>query len=230
MLDIKFIIVISIFLILITLIFASTFFKKNSRLDIFVNRLPIVSHFFVGFGILITFLLFISNYQESVVKETVSTINETFLHIFDILELHKDRCPNLANSFFFKWQLDGKKISSSSLQEDDPFSVMYVSNNLFQIVGLYVQRSSNLSVTSSRFLSFFSSFFKSHILKKEWPKYKANFGIRSYMLINKLFEVNEQYTFKNSTELRNFWDDYVKSDEFLNIIQLDDSQNTINLL
>lgn len=230
MLDIKFIIVISIFLILITLIFASTFFKKNSRLDIFVNRLPIASHFFVGFGILITFLLFISNYKESVVKETVSTINQTFLHIFDILELHKDRCPNLANSFFFKWQLDGKKISSASLQEDDPFSVMYVSNNLFQTVGLYVQRSTNLSVTPARFLSFFSSFFKSHLLKKEWPKYKANFGIRACILIDKLFEVNETYAFKNSTELRNFWDDYVASDEFLNIIELDDGPNTINLL
>ena len=230
MLGIRFIIVISIFIILLTLIYASTFFKKNSRLDIFVDRLPIASHFFVGLGILVTFLLFISNYKESVVKETVSTINQTFLHIFDILELHKDRCPNLANTFFFKWQLDGKKISSSSLQEDDPFSVMYVSNNLFQTVGLYIQRSTNLSVAPSRFLSFFSSFFKSHLLKKEWPKYKANFGTRSCVLIDKLFEVNEKYSFKNSTELRNFWDDYVDSDEFLNIIELDDGQNDIKLL
>ena len=84
MLGIRFIIVISIFIILLTLIYASTFFKKNSRLDIFVDRLPIASHFFVGLGILVTFLLFISNYKESVVKETVSTINQTFLHIFDI--------------------------------------------------------------------------------------------------------------------------------------------------
>ena len=59
MLGIRFIIVISIFIILLTLIYASTFFKKNSRLDIFVDRLPIASHFFVGLGILVTFLLFV---------------------------------------------------------------------------------------------------------------------------------------------------------------------------
>jgi len=81
------------------------------------------------------------------------------------------------------------------------------------------------SVSDSRFLIFFSSFFRSKLLKNKWDKFKINFGIRTVLLCDKLFEINEKYNFKSGQELKNYFENYVTTDEFKNIMTTVDTTN-----
>jgi len=92
---------ISFFIFLLIVIYASTFYKKNSLLDRFVTRMPIASQFILAMGIYITYLLFKTNYQDSIVKDTIQSIKDTYIQTLDVLEKYKETCPNLINSFFF---------------------------------------------------------------------------------------------------------------------------------
>jgi hypothetical protein len=225
--NLYFAVILSLFLIILLLIYFSAFLKNNSKLDKFVTRLPIASQFLIGFGILVTFMIFLANYQETIVKETVTTIKETFLQTLEILDNHKDKCPNLISSLFYPWQKENVQDSfNNSLNEDDPISKMYVVNYIFQTVGLYVQESASLSVSNSKFLAFFASLYNSKILREEWEKYKANFGTRARLLIEELFKINETHTFNNYEELIAFFDKYSVSHDFVSIIKTRDSSST----
>ena len=218
---------ISFFIFLLIVIYASTFYKKNSLLDRFVTRMPIASQFILAMGIYITYLLFKSNYKDSIVKDTIQSIKDTYIQTLDLLEKYKDSCPNLINSFFFPWQKDnGFNEDLINLHNNDgELESLIVSNYIFQIVGLYTQASSMTSVSDSRFLIFFSSFFRSKLLKNKWDKFKINFGVRNVLLCDKLFEINEKYKFKNGEELKNYFENYVQTDEFIKIMTTVDTTN-----
>ena len=220
----------SIFIFLIILIYISTFYKKNSLLDRFVTRMPIASQFILAMGIYITYLLFKSNYQDSIIKDTIQSIKDTYIQTLDVLEKYKDTCPNLINSFFFPWQKDDPTtehyVSEQALHNKDiELDSLIVSNYIFQIVGLYIQASSMTSVSDSRYLIFFSSFFRSKLLKNKWDRFKINFGLRTVLLCDKLFEINEKYNFKSGQELKNYFENYITTDEFKNIMTTEDVTN-----
>ena len=147
--------------------------------------------------------------------------------IYDLLEKYKDSCPNLINSFFFPWQKDnGFNEDLINLHNNDgELESLIVSNYIFQIVGLYTQASTMTSVSDSRFLIFFSSFFRSKLLKNKWDKFKINFGVRNVLLCDKLFEINEKYNFKSGEELKNYFENYVQTDEFIKIMTTVDTTN-----
>ncbi|NDA90254.1 MAG: hypothetical protein EBY20_05025, partial [Alphaproteobacteria bacterium] len=71
----------------------------------------------------------------------------------------------------------------------------------------------------------FSSFFRSKLLKNKWDKFKINFGVRNVLLCDKLFEINEKYKFKNGEELKNYFENYVQTDEFIKIMTTVDTTN-----
>lgn len=220
----------SFFIFLLILIYASTFYKKNSLLDRFVTRMPIASQFILAMGIYITYLLFKSNYQDSIVKDTIQSIKDTYIQTLDVLEKYKETCPNLINSFFFPWQKDDPNTEHqvrelASHNKDIELDSLIVSNYIFQIVGLYIQGSSMTSVSDSRFLIFFSSFFRSKLLKNKWDRFKINFGIRTTLLCDKLFEINEKYNFKSGQELKNYFENYITTDEFKKIMTTVDTTN-----
>jgi len=221
---------ISFFIFLLILIYASTFYKKNSLLDRFVTRMPIASQFILAMGIYITYLLFKSNYKDSIIKDTIQSIKDTYIQTLDVLEKYKDTCPNLINSFFFPWQKDDPDTihyvaELASHSKDAELDSLIVSNYIFQIVGLYIQSSSMTSVSDSRFLIFFSCFFRSKLLKKKWEKFKINFGVRTVLLCDKLFEINEKYNFKSGEELKNYFENYITTDEFKKIMNTEDKTN-----
>jgi hypothetical protein len=211
------IIVIIIFLAILLLIYLSTFFKTGTKLDKFVLRLPIASQFLIGFGIMVTFLIFVTNYKEIVKKATIETIRDTYTKTLEVFDTNSEKCPNLINSFFYPWQKINDK-QYNTVRNDDATSKMYVANYVFQIIGIYIQQSSSLNVTNTRFLAFFSSLCYSKILKREWEKYKAFFGLRTRLLIEELFKINETQTFNNSDELIDYFDKYSQSENFFKII------------
>jgi hypothetical protein len=217
------IIVITIFLAILLLIYSSTFFKTGTKLDKFVLRLPIASQFLIGFGIMVTFLIFVTNYKEIVKKATIETIRDTYTKTLEVFDTHGDKCPILIDSFFYPWQKINDKQYNNPVRNDDATAKMYVANYVFQIIGIYVQQSSSLNVTNTRFLAFFSSLCYSKILKKEWEKYKAFFGVRTQLLIEDLFKINEMQTFNNSDELIDYFNKYSQSEKFLKIISQESS-------
>ena len=228
------IIVIAVFLALLFLIYSSTFFNTGTKLDKFVLRLPIASQFLIGFGIIVTFLIFVTNYQDSVRKSTTDTIRETYDKTLEVFDTHSKRCPNLIASFFYPWQkIEHKnKHHNTSLKnvEDEDISVIYVSNHVFQIIEFYVQQSSKLDATNTRFLAFFSSLCYSKILKEEWEDYRAFFGLTTKLIIEDLFKINETQTFNNSDELINYFDIYTHSERFKKIMKTVEVSSTRSIL
>jgi hypothetical protein len=213
---------VSILCILFAIYFSS--FYKNAILDKFVSNLPIATHLIIGLGIYITYLIFNVTLQTNVIQQTEDTIKNIYFKTFDVLEKHKNSCPNLVNSFFYPWQKqDFYNENISDAHKDDLLSTFILSNSLFQLVGIYIITADMNSVSGSKFLCFFSNFFNSKLLKKEWENSKLNHGIRSRILIDKLFEINEQNNFKNSEEVIKYFDNFVLTGELTKIIDYKDN-------
>ena len=77
---------IGVFVLLLLLVYISTFYKKTSQLNRFVTRMPIASQFILGMGIYITYLLFKSNYQNTIVKDTIQSIKDVYIQTLEILD------------------------------------------------------------------------------------------------------------------------------------------------
>jgi hypothetical protein len=216
---------IGVFVLLLLLVYISTFYKKTSQLNRFVTRMPIASQFILGMGIYITYLLFKSNYQNTIVKDTIQSIKDVYIQTLEILDKYKHSCPNLINSFFFSWQKDNNILINSFNNKDNELDSIIVSNYIFQNVGVYVQGSGVAAISDSTFLIFFSNFFRSKLLKNKWDKFKVNFGLRTTMLCDKLFEINEKYKFKSPEEIKNYFENYINTDEYKDIMNALDKTN-----
>ena len=185
----------------------------------FVQRVPIASHLVIGLGVFLTYLIFTITYNQAIVKESDDTDKEIFIGTLDIINKHKHECPNLINSFFFPWQdyhVDGTLAHNTN--HDDHVSEAYVSNFIFQSVEVYTENSKMTDLSDAKFLCFFSQFFLSKQLKTEWKKYSANFSLKSRLLIEELFQINESNKFNSAIEIREFFEKYVFTDRFKEII------------
>ena len=225
-------IIFSTFATILIIIYASTFYKKESIIDRFVTRMPIASQFILGLGIYITYLLFKTNYNGTVVRETSQALKETYIKSYDVLEEYKEKCPNLINSFFFNWQNDGTRDSnlSQSFNKDSNFDTRILSNKLFEIVDVYVHSATMTTLSDSRFLIFMSCFLRSNLLKNEWKKYYLNYGIKVRNLIDKVIEINEKENFKNPEELKKYFENFITTAEFKQIISQVDKTNVTQAL
>ena len=211
--------IIVIFICLLLLIYASTFFKNNSRLNRFVEKLPIASHFILALGIFLTYLIFNVSFKQTVSKASDDVDNEIIINILEVLEKNKHKCPNLIDSFFFPWQDYNKKIPKV---DDDHESAALVSNYIFERVEIYTESRSLTDLSDSKFLCFFSSFFVSKLLKMEWQKYSANYELKPRLLIEELFKINESHNFYSADELREYFENYIHTDKFKEIMNAEE--------
>jgi hypothetical protein len=219
----------SIFICILILIYSSTFFKKNSLLDRFVTRVPIASHFIIGIGIYITFLLLKLNFKDSSTKESIQALKDSTVNTLDILEKYNERCPTLINSFFFPWQNISSKNNYDSDAfnggNDDKLAAFIVSNKIFENVGIYIHGACMTVIGDAKYLIFFSSFFRSKLLKAEWDNCYGNFDFTTRLVCNKLFEINDKNKFKNVKELVEYFENYTKTLEFKTILNSEDPTN-----
>jgi hypothetical protein len=193
--------------------------------------MPIASQFILAMGIFITYLLLRLNFETTVANISAQADKDSYIKTLDILDKYKDSCPNLIDSFFFPWQKDSSdddtfnNHSLNSYNSDNNFSSVIVSNYIFQNLGIYIQTADLTNNSDSRFLIFYSSFFRSELLKNKWDKFNVNFGKRTFLLGNKLFEINKKYNFKSPEEIKTFFDNYVTSNEFKKIMTAEDKTN-----
>ena len=189
-------------------------------------KIPIASHFIIGLGVFLTYLIFTVSYKMSLVKSSDETDKEIFIGIFDTLEKHKEGCPNLINSFFFDWQYDKKKgvrqESRAGGKGDDKISHAYVANFIFQSIEVFCENVGMTDLSDSKFMCFFSQFYKSQVLRADWDKYSANYSLKPRLLIEELFKINESNTFKSAEELREYFEKYVFTKEYYEIMHLVD--------
>ena len=225
------------FFTMLFLIYASIFIKHNVILDRFTQKLPIASHFVIGLGIYISFLMFSGTYKEAVTKHSVETVKDTLLETLDIINKNKNNCPKLISSFLFPWQKGNsdtdeylhfhKENHGGKEDRDDDLSVYYVSNYIFQIVGIYIQTAKTTNISDSRFLTFFASFYRSPLLKEQWIKNSGNFGLQNRLLTSELFRICEENKkkWKNIDDVRLYFEEYIKTDTFKQILDAVDPTN-----
>uniref|UniRef100_A0A6C0D8N2 Uncharacterized protein n=1 Tax=viral metagenome TaxID=1070528 RepID=A0A6C0D8N2_9ZZZZ len=225
------------FFTMIFLIYASVFVKPNTILDRFTQKLPIGSHFLIGLSIYITFLIFSGTYKEAVTKHSVETVKDTLLKTLEIVNENKTKCPKLISSFLFPWQKGDsetdeylhfhKENHGGKDDRDDDLSVYYVCNYIFQIVGFYIQTAKTTNISDSRYLTFFSSFYRSPLLKKQWEKNSGNFGLQNRLLTAELFRICEENKtkWKNIDDVRLYYEEYIKTEKFIYILNAVDPTN-----
>ena len=226
------------FFTMLFLIYSSIFVKPNTILDRFTQKLPIASHFLIGISIYITFLIFSGTYKEAVTKHSVETVKDTLIQTLEIVNKNKNHCPKLISSFLFPWQKGNsdtdeyvyyhKDAEGEKFNRDDDLSVYYVSNHIFQIVGIYIQTAKTTNISDSRFLTFFSSFYRSPLLKEEWIKNSGNYGLQNRLLTAELFRIcDENKTkWKNIDDVRLYYEEYIKTERFKYILNAVDPTNT----
>ena len=208
--------IIAVFFIILMLIYSSIFFKRTSLLNKFVEKLPIASHFIIGLGIFLTYLIFSITYEENVVKISDDINQEIIIGIFEMLEKHKHGCPNLIDSFFFTWQ--DYHSNKTHQMEDQHESAALVSNFIFERLEVFTESQRVTDLSDSKFLCFFSQFYISKLLKMEWSKYLANYGLKPRLLTQELFLINESNKFNSADELREYFERYVMTDKFKQIM------------
>jgi hypothetical protein len=225
------------FFTMIFLIYSSVFVRPNTILDRFTQKLPIASHFLIGLSIYITFLIFSGTYKEAVTKHSVETVKDTFIQTLDIIDKNKNHCPNLISSFLFPWQKGNsandefvyyhKNAEGEKYNRDDDLSKFYVSNYIFQIVGFYIQTAKTTNISDSRYLTFFSAFYRSPLLKKQWEKNSGNFGLQNRLLTSELFRICEENKtkWKNIDDVRLYYEEYIKTEKFNYILNAVDPTN-----
>lgn len=225
------------FFTMIFLIYASIFIKSNTILDRFTQKLPIASHFLIGLSIYITFLIFSGTYKEAVTKHSIETVKDTYLQTLELIDKNKNHCPQLISSFLFPWQKGNsdedeyvfyhKNAEGEKYNRDDDLSKYYLCNYLFQIVGIYIQTAKTTNISDSRYLTFFSSFYRSPLLKDEWQRNKGNFGLQNRLLGDELFRICEEnkHKWKNIEDVRLYYEEYIKTDTFQKILNAVDPTN-----
>jgi hypothetical protein len=230
--------VILFFFAMLFIVYSAIFIKSNVLLERLASRLPLASHFVIGLGIYITFLIFSGTYKEAVTKHSVETVKDTFVQTLNIIEQNKNGCPKLISSFLFPWQKGNsatdeyvyfhKNREGEKFNRDDDLAKFYVSNYIFQIVGIFIQTAETTNISDSRFLTFFSSFYRSELLHDEWLKNMGNFGLQNRLLGNELFRIcrENKTKWKNIEDVRKFYEEYIKTDKFRYIVKVKDPTNT----
>ena len=98
------IIFISITFFLSCLIVCSSLNHQNVFLDKLTDKFNVISGFFITAALYLTYLMYLSNINNSNKDMTFKIIDRGWINInFKILENY-NLCPNFADSLYFDWQ------------------------------------------------------------------------------------------------------------------------------
>lgn len=168
------------------LVYFSTVSKKDSFFDRLLSKINAISVIYVAIGIYITFKIFNQNTGEMRRQNTLKIIDRSLLGNIKLITENYDKCPKFCSSLFYSWQ---KPTGNKEPEGEDEWpTVLMLSFNIFQAfediltvsdvdqTGLYV------------WIANFMPWCRSQYLKKAWEELYPNFGDRTILFTNLLFE------------------------------------------
>lgn len=212
---------ICLFLILILLYYASIL-PKDSILDRYTNKIPVITGFFISFGIYITYLIFNTNIDNTKRDTTYKIVDRGWLNVNQKIVEYYDKCPNFVESLYFSWQknIPLYKINNILINKSDEwFIVNYLSILIFQSFEDFLTASEVDETGDHVWICNYIQWVNSPVLENRWSLLKSNFADTTIKLGDLLFYSVKNKQIKNIDDIKNLGHQIIESNDYKNIVE-----------
>jgi hypothetical protein len=221
--------IIIIFIISAIIVIASTK-KINSFLDRLTNKFPLLSGFFIAFGVFITYRIFKLNHENTLKENTLRMIDRGWVSLNEKIIDYYSQCPAFIDTLYYDWQ------KKALLNLDDSSDLQLKLNNvpnqdkwncinaicvlIFQSIEDFITiHESGMSTSDHVWIANFLQFLKSERVQEIWGHFKANYDNKTILLIDYLIEVSINNIPKNEQEFEKITDEIAKSQRYKDIMK-----------
>jgi len=239
MLSTIFIVILSFIIMLSILIFL--YIRTTQKTDIlptFVVIIPLITNLFLIMSVYITYQSFRTSYQSSVNTQTITILSRK-TELIKIIKDNFNLCQSFIETLKYPFEdplyesnnisesniSESNKLTSPVTEKESELAIRYISSYIFQSVVMYLTMANTTSESDSAWLGFFGRLFYSRKLIEEYNKTKHTISIKARLLIETLISINSKNRFNNPSEVIHFFDAYVKTNDFRNILEKIDETN-----
>lgn len=209
------------FIIILILLYYVSIIPIDSVLDRFTNKIPVITGFFIGGGLLLTYYIFNISVENIRKDLTYKIIDRGWLNINQKFMENYGKCPNFIESLYFSWQKNNLefKISSQPVNKyDDWYAVNYLSILIFQSFEDYLIVQEHDETGDYVWINNYLQWVNSPILENRWSVLKTNFAKTTIKLGDLLFSSIKNKNINNVADLANLADSIVNSEQYKQIV------------
>lgn len=205
-----------VFMTILILYASST--KPGSYIDRLTSKIPVISTFIIGLGIIITYQVFTVTLLSARREATYKIVDRAFTNIIKALDDNYDKCPEFINSLFYPWQKNTfpHAPTNPAKNGDRWTSTLYVANLIFQSWEDFltdIESWWDLTVTiqyneedEKSWLAVFLTWAQSKELQDIFPAQQLEYNDTTVRLATLLFEYAEKYPAKNVKDVDHITD------------------------
>ncbi len=209
------------FIILLILLAYSSIVPAGSFLDRYTEKFNIVSGFFIGFGLYLTFMIFSTSKENFENDLTYKIIDRGWINVNLKLSEYYDKCPNFIESLYFPWQKTNPNygIVTPKYEKNDLWYVVnYLSILIFQSFEDFLTANQNDETGHEVWICNFIQWVNSPILEDRWNVLKSNYAQHTIDFVDLLFKDIKYRQINNTDDIRKLAFDIKNSPEYQNII------------
>jgi len=199
------------------IVYASTT-KPGSFVDRLTNKIPVISTFIIGLGIIITYQIFTVTLLQSRREATYKIVDRAFSNINKAIDENYDKSPEFINSLFYSWQKNTFPHAPEKYEknQDKWTTTLYLANLIFQswedfLTDLESWGDLNYSIQYNEedeksWLAVFLTWAQSKELQDIFPGQELEYNDTTIRLSNLLFEYAKKYPAKNVEDVKHITD------------------------
>jgi hypothetical protein len=192
--------------------------KPGSYIDRVTSKIPVISTFIIGLGIIITYQVFTVTLLSARREATYKIVDRAFTNIIKALDDNYDKCPEFINSLFYPWQKTTfPHAEKNQTKNGDRWtSTLYIANLIFQSWEDFLTDLESwwdLEITiqyneedEKSWLAVFLTWAQSKELRKIFPTQQLEYNGTTVRLADLLFEYVEKYPANNIDEVQHITD------------------------
>lgn len=213
--DNKLSIAIIISLIILIILYYSSKVPKNSLFDRYTDKLPILTGFFVGIGLYLTYEIFKISQKNITSDITYKLIDRGWTDINYKLMTYYNLCPTFIESLYFPWQKNS--VYQEKNNDDKWYAVNYISILIFQSFEDFLTVKDLTETSDYVWICNYIQWCSSDILEHNWNTLKSNFEDRTILLGDLLFKNIHNVKINNVNDIKKIANEIVNSNEYKNI-------------
>jgi hypothetical protein len=201
----------------ILIVYASST-KPGSYIDRLTSKIPVISTFIIGLGIIITYQVFTVTLLSARREATYKIVDRAFTSIIKALDDNYEKCPEFINSLFYPWQKNAFPHAPAKKEknEDKWTCTLYLASLIFQSWEDFLTDLESwwdLTVTiqyneedEKSWLAVFLTWAQSKELQDIFPTQQLEYNDTTVRLANLLFEYAQKYPAKNVEDVDHITD------------------------
>lgn len=220
--DIFNIALIVLFLILVLLYYASTV-PIGSLIDRYTNKIPVITGFFISFGLYLTYLIFNTNLNNIKRETTFKIIDRGWINVNQKFVEYHDKCPAFVESLYFPWQKTNEifKITNVENKKSDMwYAVNYLSILIFQSFEDFLTATDHDETGDYVWICNYLQWVNSPILENRWSVLKSNYSETTIHLVDLLFTQVKTVPLNNVDDIKKLAWKIEHSNEYKKIVTM----------